>query len=70
VLEGTGTVRILETDAKVIPHVDDRVAVGRATGLPPATAHVHKITRIPDGGATSTPARGDSTPGPAQATGS
>jgi membrane-associated phospholipid phosphatase len=43
----SGTVRILETDARVVPHVAEALPAGR--GVEPATTHVHKVAPPSDG---------------------
>jgi hypothetical protein len=63
--EASGTVRIVETGARVIPH-DDPASRARVVGIAPATAHVHNVTRVRNGKA-STDA--DTEVGPTQATG-
>lgn len=63
--EASSTVRILETDAKVVPHIHDPRGLGHVTHLEPATAHIQNITRVPG----AKPADGHDT-APTQATGS
>jgi hypothetical protein len=41
--ERSGAVRILEADARLVPHVENPRRVGRTSVLEPATAHVHKV---------------------------
>jgi hypothetical protein len=41
--ERSGAVRILETDTRLVPHVEKPVRVRRSSALEPAAAHVHKV---------------------------